>query len=122
MTYITFGVLDIALPLISLKFKIWKEARAALSHGHDVFKQSLLEQQVMMDPYTGQDQRDDYLAVIFPVAFIMMFGTMLPSMVFLAFLSLASQIRTHAWKLSGATRRTFPTKAEGIGLWDSILR
>merc|ERR1711959_474326 len=50
-----------------------------------------------------------------------MFGTMLPSMVFLAFLSLASQIRTHAWKLSGAARRTFPKRAEGIGVWDSIL-
>jgi hypothetical protein len=120
-TYITFGVLDVAYPLISLKINTWKEARSARRNSRSVFRQSLLEQQVLMDPYTGQDQRDDYLSCIFPVAFVMMFGTMLPSMVFLAFFALASQIRTHAWKLAGATRRMLPIRAEGIGLWDNII-
>jgi len=121
ITYITFGLYDIAFPLLSLRWSVYQEAKKAKASGHDVFKQSLLEEQVLMAAYTGQDQRDDYLSVVFPVAYVMMFGTMLPSMAFLAFFSLTSQIRTHAWKLCGATRRTFPTRAEGIGLWDSIL-
>jgi hypothetical protein len=109
------------LPYGVLKFKIWSEAREALKHGHEVFKLSLLEQQSKMIEYTGQDENSDYLQSLFPVAFVMLFGTMMPASVFLAFLALSSQIRTHAWKLTTVTRRPFPVRSGGIGIWDTIL-
>jgi len=121
LTYITFGLVDMGLPYAVLKFKIWKEEKASREHGHEVFKLSLLEQQSKMVEYTGQDENGDYLQSLFPVAFVMLFGTMMPGSVFLAYLALSSQIRTHAWKLTKVTRRPFPERAHGIGIWDNVL-
>jgi len=121
LTYITFGIVDMGLPYAVLKFKMWREAKAAAKHGHEVFELSLLEQQSKMIEYTGQDEDADYLQSLFPVAFVMLFGTMMPFSVFLAYLALSSQIRTHAWKLTTVTRRPFPVRTAGIGIWDGII-
>lgn len=120
-TYISLGVVDMGLPYAMMKFKLWREERQAKAHGHEVFKISLLEQQSKMTEYTGQTEDADYLTSLFPVAFVMLFGTMMPACVILAFLALCSQIRTHAWKLTKVSRRPFPVRATSIGIWDGIL-
>lgn len=120
-TYITFGAMDMALPYCTFKVAVWLEERKARREGHKVFKLSLLELQSKMCQYTGQDERADYLSIVFPVAFVMLFGTMMPAMVPLAYLALTSQIRTHAWKMVDALRRPFPVKTSGIGVWDPIM-
>jgi len=86
-----------------------------------VFKLSLLEEQSKMSEYTGQMEDADYLQSLFPVAFVMLFGTMMPASVFLAFLALSSQIRTHAWKLTKVSQRPFPVRCAGIGVWDGVM-
>jgi len=121
LTYITFGLVDMGLPYAILKYKIYQEEKASREHGHEVFKLSMLEQQSKMVEYTGKDENGDYLQSLFPVAFVMLFGTMMPGSVFLAYLALSSQIRTHAWKLTKVTRRPFPERAHGIGIWDNVL-
>jgi len=120
-TYISLGVVDMGLPYAKMKCKLWWEDRETRKHGHDVFKLSLLEQQAKMSEYTGQTEDADYLSSLFPVAFVMLFGTMMPASVLLAFFALSSQIRTHAWKLSKVSRRPFPVRTSSIGIWDAIL-
>jgi len=122
LTYVTFGFMDLGLPLVQVKLSAWWAERNAEKHGRKHFALSLLEQQAVMLAHTGADEQDGYLSVVLPLAFILMFGAILPCMVFLAFLALACQLRAHALKVSGVVRRTFPTRAEGIGTWDTIIR
>jgi len=120
-TYIAFGLLDVGMPLLQLKITTWWEARQAQKLGYEAFNISMLEQQALMTEFKGTDEQDCYLAIILPLGYIMMFGTILPSMVFLAYASFSFQLRLHAWKFSGLVRRTFPVRAQGIGTWDTIL-
>mmetsp|Transcript_70387 Transcript_70387/g.228831 ORF Transcript_70387/g.228831 Transcript_70387/m.228831 type:complete len:784 (-) Transcript_70387:139-2490(-) len=121
MTYITFGFMDMILPYVTFKAAIWWETREMIKHGQEVFQMSFLEQQGKMAEYTGKDERADYLQVVLPLSFVMLFGTMMPTVVPLAYLALAFQIRTHAVKLIRSCRRPFPVRAGGIGVWDNIL-
>lgn len=121
ITYITFGLVDMGYPYVALKLQLYLEERSARQHGRTVFQVSMLEQQSKMNDYTGQDVNVDYLQSLFPVAFVMLFGTMMPSGVFLAYLALNSQIRSHAWKLAKVSKRPFPVRANGIGIWDNII-
>mmetsp|Transcript_18139 Transcript_18139/g.58820 ORF Transcript_18139/g.58820 Transcript_18139/m.58820 type:complete len:246 (-) Transcript_18139:103-840(-) len=113
--------MDMILPYVTFKAAIWWETREMIKHGQEVFQMSFLEQQGKMAEYTGKDERADYLQVVLPLSFVMLFGTMMPTVVPLAYLALAFQIRTHAVKLIRSCRRPFPVRAGGIGVWDNIL-
>jgi len=120
-SYVAFDIIDVCVPLIKLKVSLWWEARQARLHGHEAFAVSLLEQQAMMNEFTGADEQDAYLGIILPLSYLLMFGTFLPSMSVLAYLSFCVQLRLHAWKFSSILRRTFPVHAKGIGTWNNIL-
>jgi hypothetical protein len=120
-TYISFGLMDMGLPYAVLKFKIWREEREARQHEHEVFKLSMLEQQSKMNEYKGQDEDADYMSSLFPVAFVMLFGTVMPASVVLAFFALSIQIRTHAWNLTKVSQRPFPVRTGSIGIWDTWM-
>eukprot|EP00928_Gymnodinium_smaydae_P042204 TRINITY_DN2844_c0_g3_i1.p1 TRINITY_DN2844_c0_g3~~TRINITY_DN2844_c0_g3_i1.p1 ORF type:complete len:782 (-),score=180.58 TRINITY_DN2844_c0_g3_i1:114-2459(-) len=122
VTYISFGVLGMITPLLTFKYEVYKEAKEMKKKGLAPNSLSLLEQQAKMLEYTGQSLTDDYLEVIFPVAFILMFSMMVPLVTnVLAIIQTFTQIRTDAWKLCSAYRRVFPDRVDGIGVWLQVL-
>lgn len=74
-----------------------------------------------MLPYEGVDAAGDYLQVILPLAFVVLFGAVMPLCALLGFVATATQLRADAWKLLNSYQRTFPSKAKGIGIWNRIL-
>lgn len=120
-TYISFGLIDSAIPYVSMRISKWWEDREARIKGYKTFNISFLEQQWLMFEYTGADEQDAYLCILIPLAYVLMFGSMAPDLVHLAYLSFIFQLRAHAWKFTSVLRRPFPVAATGIGTWEVIL-
>jgi len=127
VTYIAFGVLDVMLPFLKVQYAMHTEQeelkKKCLEDGKpvDATPLSFLEQQGKMLPYEGVDATGDYLQVMLPLAFVVLFGAVMPLCALLCFLGLATQLRADAWKLLNSYQRTFPAKASGIGIWNQIL-
>lgn len=138
VTFISFGTLDMALPWLIIRYRTWCETRAlkkmieeqqkqmevgeiGAEDVQELYQISLLEQQAKADPYLGEDATCDYLQVMFPLAFIVMFSMVRPLIVLLAFIAMGTQVRADAWKLCSAYRRVFPERVPGIGVWNRVL-
>jgi hypothetical protein len=127
VTYIAFGVLDVMLPFVTMRYAMYAEQRElkkkSLEEGipFETPPLSFLEQQGKMLPYEGVDATGDYLQIMLPLAFVVLFGAVMPLCALLCFVALATQLRADAWKLLNTYQRTFPSKARGIGIWNGIL-
>eukprot|EP00429_Kryptoperidinium_foliaceum_P095775 CAMPEP_0176250504 /NCGR_PEP_ID=MMETSP0121_2-20121125/34519_1 /TAXON_ID=160619 /ORGANISM="Kryptoperidinium foliaceum, Strain CCMP 1326" /LENGTH=526 /DNA_ID=CAMNT_0017590221 /DNA_START=39 /DNA_END=1618 /DNA_ORIENTATION=+ len=122
LTYITFGVLDVVLPVATFKVRVWMEARAMRKTGKVPVSLSLLEEQAKMNVYDGDECTADYLQIALPMYFFVLFSMVSPLFIVgLATVALATQLRADAWKLLVAYRRAFPFPSDGIGIWDDIV-
>mmetsp|Transcript_56197 Transcript_56197/g.103047 ORF Transcript_56197/g.103047 Transcript_56197/m.103047 type:complete len:813 (-) Transcript_56197:54-2492(-) len=120
--YVAFGILDMAIPWGTLKCNIHSERRAMEKAGKESFKLSQLEEQAKMLEYTGADAADDYMAIIFPLGFVILFSQAMPLFSScLSFVAVSTQIRADAWKFIVAYRRPFPEMVNGIGNWNGFL-
>lgn len=77
--------------------------------------------QVGLTAYTGHDLEDDFLEILFPLLFIMLFGIAFPSVMVLAPVGFIINLRCDAWKLCNARQRPYPQVDEGIGRWRTTL-
>jgi len=120
LTYIALSIVDVVKPVVSLKYRIWKDGeveREAKQKKPE--KRSFLEHQAKMDSYRGDDHTADYLEIVLPMYFFVMFSMVAPLFsVGLAVLCIVTQLRADAWKLLLGCRRVFPDKAAGIGGWN----
>lgn len=120
--YVSFGVLDMAIPWISLKWAVYSEKHALEKSGKESFQLSMIEEQAKMLEYTGADAADDYMAIIFPAGFVALFSMAMPLFsVCFSYIAAITQIRADAWKLCKAYRRPFPEMVSGIGKWNDVL-
>mmetsp|Transcript_102473 Transcript_102473/g.298903 ORF Transcript_102473/g.298903 Transcript_102473/m.298903 type:complete len:788 (-) Transcript_102473:192-2555(-) len=111
--YILLGSLNrIVKSYVSLLFK--RRARSQ-------FQLSFVETQMLMEKYGSKDINDDFLDVLLPLCMVVMFGMISPAVVFLLFISAASQFRSDAWKLSHTYRRPFPQVVAHIGFFNDFL-
>mmetsp|Transcript_106665 Transcript_106665/g.318859 ORF Transcript_106665/g.318859 Transcript_106665/m.318859 type:complete len:765 (-) Transcript_106665:42-2336(-) len=124
-SYIVFGLLDIAMPLLEYYLKIFFEARELRQRG-GVYQQgavSFLEMQAKLPKYSGESLAADYMQVFFSLAFVVLFSVVMPLLtVCLALCTFVLQLRVDAWKLLHTYRRVFPDMADGIGLWNNVMR
>eukprot|EP00928_Gymnodinium_smaydae_P062065 TRINITY_DN46003_c0_g1_i1.p1 TRINITY_DN46003_c0_g1~~TRINITY_DN46003_c0_g1_i1.p1 ORF type:complete len:845 (+),score=210.33 TRINITY_DN46003_c0_g1_i1:116-2650(+) len=79
------------------------------------------EYQIYMMRYTPSDLCRDYLDVTVPLAFVVLFGSLVPSLALLLLLALQLQLRCSAWKLTHLFRRPYPRLADGIGVSRVVL-
>lgn len=115
--YIFCTLLDILLPFVSLKCRLMSEARKMKSLIGCTHEVSYLESQAKYDEYSGEYETYDYEQIIFPLAFVMLFGITMPLAVFLALLTVFAQLKADAWKLANVYQRPYPMYADGISKW-----
>jgi hypothetical protein len=121
-SYVAFGLVGMMLPVVQFKLNLFWERREMRKSGMELFQVSLLEQQGKMLKYQGMDQAADYLELIFPLGFIVMFSMAFPfGLNVFATIAVLTQIRADAWKLLVAFSRPYPWKCDGIGVWNGIL-
>eukprot|EP00931_Biecheleriopsis_adriatica_P072793 TRINITY_DN47194_c0_g1_i1.p1 TRINITY_DN47194_c0_g1~~TRINITY_DN47194_c0_g1_i1.p1 ORF type:complete len:904 (+),score=167.12 TRINITY_DN47194_c0_g1_i1:112-2823(+) len=82
---------------------------------------SLTILQADMLEYESDDYSSDWLDVLVPLGFVMLFGTSSPPIFFLMILILAHQVRCDAWKLCYVYRRPYPCVVKDIGVFDAML-
>jgi len=121
--YLLFGLLDVILPYVSFRYKVWKQTKAIHQlRSEEEVKVSFLENQSKLDQYTGGTMTDDFMQVIFPLAFVALFSAAFPLYACgLAIINLKMQTSVDAWKLCNTYRRTFPVMVDGIGIWNRVL-
>jgi hypothetical protein len=121
--YISFGIVGLTIPFMIMKWRIFQEARELRKQKKedDDLSLSLLEVQAKMEPYNGETLNDDYVGAIFPLAFIALFGAVMPFIVLLCLFGIAVQLRAVAIKLTSVMNRPFPARASGIGVWKTVM-
>eukprot|EP00928_Gymnodinium_smaydae_P036602 TRINITY_DN25559_c0_g1_i1.p1 TRINITY_DN25559_c0_g1~~TRINITY_DN25559_c0_g1_i1.p1 ORF type:complete len:895 (-),score=184.58 TRINITY_DN25559_c0_g1_i1:164-2848(-) len=125
--YMFFTLYDIFYPLWVIRSATNEEVTklkklGKLSEDDDSPGYSFIEQQAKMSTYDGQGMIDDYLGIIGPLGFVLLFGITMPMCSLLALVCFGLQLRADAWKLTRAIRRPFPMIATlGLGVWQVIL-
>ena len=125
--YFLFAICDIVYPMCRLKLALRAELKKLKAQGRiapdsTAPEHSFLEQQAKMETYTGQAQNEDYIQIVLPLAFVLLFGVSLPLSSLFALVCFRVQLYADAWKLAKALRRPYPSRAQrGIGVWELIL-
>jgi hypothetical protein len=68
------------------------------------------------------DDTDDFMELIFSLAFVMMFSAALPVMAWLAFLCNVAEMKLLAWRMVYVNQRPVPLGQHGIGIWGDIIK
>jgi len=82
---------------------------------------SFMEKQGKMSVYTIDDQVADYVELVIIIGYVPLFCVAAPGSAILALLVVAVLLRCKAWKLCSVIRRPFPTAADGIGDWNTVI-
>lgn len=120
VTYASFGILDMLLPLISYTVRTGREARAFKKKGGQSYVLSSVEAEAKMDEYDGDVETYDYFQIVFPLAFIIFFSMIGPMCLIMALVEVSLQIRADATKLVFFYRRPLPHNVLGIGNWNKV--
>jgi len=126
--YLIFTLYDILYPMYIIRAEIAAEVKKlkACQMGEDKHytadSYSYIEQQSKMGTYNAQAAIDDYLGVVGPLSFVLVFGITMPLSSLLLLLTVTLQIRADAWKLTRAMQRPYPLPARlGLGVWLPIM-
>merc|ERR1712014_239011 len=68
------------------------------------------------------DDTDDFMELIFSLAFVMMFSAALPVMAWLAFVCNVVEMKLLAWRMVYVNQRPVPLGQHGIGIWSDITK
>eukprot|EP00448_Togula_jolla_P001195 CAMPEP_0170614350 /NCGR_PEP_ID=MMETSP0224-20130122/24754_1 /TAXON_ID=285029 /ORGANISM="Togula jolla, Strain CCCM 725" /LENGTH=753 /DNA_ID=CAMNT_0010940003 /DNA_START=79 /DNA_END=2338 /DNA_ORIENTATION=- len=118
VSYIVFGLMDVVVPILQVKWAVVSEAEKHRKEtGVEAKPLSLLEMQAKMPSYSGSEQSDDFLQIFFPIFFVMFFGITFPLATILVPIVFLLQLRCDAWKLVHAYQRPYPLMAVSIGEW-----
>jgi len=91
---------------------------AMKSNGEDPM---FTEYQTKLDSYESADLFNDFLDVLMPLGYVVLFGCVDSLLVLQLIAVLLIQVRSDAWKLTHVYRRPYPTCAEGIGFFNTML-
>ena len=127
---------EIGSPIFMLKYRAWKERKAAkknMLHSADLSivavalaaksgnaKISNTELQQLKNEY--ESPLEDYMEIVIQYGYIVMFSASFPLAPLLCLLMGIIEVRVDAYKLTDLTRRPIPNQAHGIGNWMQILR
>ena len=73
-----------------------------------------------METYVGADAATNYMQVVFPVAFIALFGPIIPAASVFSLFVLWSQLRAGGYKLLVSFKRVGLIRAQNVGVWDTV--
>jgi hypothetical protein len=127
LLYLVFSVYDIVGPLYQLRSATNVEMKklkklGLLAKDAQSLEYSFLELQSKMWTYDGALQNDDYIQILLPLAFVIVFGITFPVGSALALMCFGLQLRVDAWKLVFAMRRAYPNFIyPGQWVWQSII-
>lgn len=82
---------------------------------------SFLEQQSMYNKIQMEDEIEEHSALILSLGYVLLFGSIFPHLVFLAFINFAVHLRSEAFMLTHDAQRPVPEITLGIGAWLNIL-
>eukprot|EP00930_Biecheleria_cincta_P095509 TRINITY_DN87467_c0_g1_i1.p1 TRINITY_DN87467_c0_g1~~TRINITY_DN87467_c0_g1_i1.p1 ORF type:complete len:887 (+),score=125.92 TRINITY_DN87467_c0_g1_i1:249-2663(+) len=81
-----------------------------------------IERQGKMKTYDGGERNSDYMQVLLPLGFVVLFGSALPMGSVLCFVLFGFGLRMDAWKLTNVLRRPFPDSANSDKwVWQDII-
>merc|ERR1711933_119656 len=119
-THIATVLVMIFISVCATKFSIMREIRAVKDKRSSTEAYSYLELQSKCPQYL--DDTDDFMELIFSLAFVMMFSASLPVMAGLAFLCNLLEMKLLAWRMVYVNQRPVPRGQHGIGIWSDIIR
>lgn len=102
------------------KFSIMREISNAKEKHGMTEAYSYLELQSKCPQYLNDT--DDFMELIFSLAFVMMFSAALPVMAWLAFACNVVEMKILAWRMVYVNQRSVPTGQHGIGIWSDIIK
>jgi len=114
LTHIFKVVLGAVLPILFVRFEIWKEARRFPDKTF-----TYLQVQNKCSKYPGDT--DDFMNLVVCMGFVMMFAVALPCMATISFMCNLVELRMQAFKMIHFYRRVDPKGQEGIGAWLQIM-
>merc|ERR1712048_212876 len=119
-THIATVLVMILISVFTTKFSIMREIKAAKEKRSSSEAYSYLEFQSKCPQYLNDT--DDFMELIFSLAFVMMFSASLPVMAGLAFLCNLLEMKLLAWRMVYVNQRPVPRGQHGIGIWSDIIR
>merc|ERR1712048_615323 len=102
------------------KFSIMREIRHVKEKRKSSEAYSYLEFQSKCPQYLNDT--DDFMELIFSLAFVMMFSAALPVMAWLAFMCNVVEMKLLAWRMVYVNQRPVPRGQHGVGIWSDIIR
>jgi len=120
--HIAITIAFLLIPMVQAKWAVSKEIQSAAEKSEHSKKRkyNYLQLQAKLPP--SPDDSTDYMDTIINLGFVTMFSCICPIMTFLCLMTFIVEVRLFALRSTYLSRRPIPRRANGIGVWMSILK